>query len=63
MATTSSGNDDGVDGHGNNGNDKAVAAPASAPSATRISEADVASVVLSYLGSQGFDRAAAAFRR
>ena len=38
------------------------AASASA-SAARISDADVASVVLSYLGSEGFDRAAAAFRR
>jgi len=39
------------------------AAAATSSSAARISDADVASVVLSYLCSQGFDRAAAAFRR
>ena len=41
----------------------AAAAAASASAAARISDADVASVVLSYLSSEGFDRAAAAFRR
>ena len=34
-----------------------------APASRAISRNDVASLVLSYLSSEGFDRAAAAFRR
>ncbi len=38
-------------------------ADASASRPTPITDKDVASVVLSYLTSEGFDRAAVAFRR